>query len=48
LSMEPLRLVKGKPPELGSEETHKVSAHGQENHHGINGEDKAGPSRYPY
>ena len=35
LAMKPDGLVERKPPELGSEEAHEVSAHRQEDHHDI-------------
>lgn len=48
LAMEPLRLIQRKPPELGSKKTHKVPAHGQQDHHDIDGEHQARTTRYPY
>lgn len=48
LPMKPLRLVERKPLELGSQKSHEIPAHGQENQEHVYGQDKSCSSRQPY
>jgi hypothetical protein len=48
LTMEPYRLIEGQPSDLRPDDSKNVSAHGHNDHHGVDGQYETGTSRYPH